>query len=332
MKLFEATSIGTLPLKNRLVMPPMNSRTANTDGTVSQRTIDYYTRRARGGVGLVVVEIVAVDPVYVVSPTQLRLSDDRFIPGLERLARAIKESGARAGVQLHHPGRQAPSSVTGAQPVAPSPIPSRGNQEVPRELSVGEIETLVTRFAEAARRAKDAGFDAIELHGAHGYLLCQFLSPYSNRRQDGYGGDTQRRARFPLEVVRGVRSRLGQDFPIIFRLSAEEHVEGGLTLEEGGLIARMLEAAGVNAISVSAGTDGAMEWAVQPMLLPKGCLVPSAAAIKRGVDLPVIAVGRLGDPELAEEVLQQGPGGLDSHGPTPARRPRPAAQGRRRAV
>jgi 2,4-dienoyl-CoA reductase-like NADH-dependent reductase (Old Yellow Enzyme family)/thioredoxin reductase len=244
--------------------------------------------------------------VHIVSPTQLQLSDDRFIPGMAKLAQAIKDNGARAAIQIHHPGRQAPTSVTGAQAVAPSALNSRRSGETPKELTPSEIEGLVGLFAQAARRAKDAGFEAVEIHGAHGYLLCQFLSPYSNHRDDDYGGDAARRARFPLQVIEGVRNVVGRDFPIIFRFSASEFTEGGLTVEDGKAIARLVEEAGVDCLSVSAGTDASLEWAVQPVLLPVGCLLPLAEAIRQEAYVPVIAVGRINHPSIAEAALQEG--------------------------
>ncbi|MEE8471709.1 MAG: FAD-dependent oxidoreductase [Dehalococcoidia bacterium] len=306
MRLFEPVRMGTLELKNRLVMPPMFSHLAEPGGTVSPAMIDYYARRARGGMGLIEVELTAIDPHQFTSPLQLRISDDSYIPSLAGLAQGIKENGARAAIQLHHPGRQALSRVTGRQPVGPSPIASSVNPETPRELTVEEIRGLVDLFAQAARRAGEAGFDAIELHGAHGYLLCQFLSPRSNHRRDEYGGDIRGRARFPLEIVAAIRREVGRDFPIIFRFSADEHTEGGLTLEETRPLARMLEAAGVDALHVSAGTDGTLAWAIQPILLRRGYLVPLAAAIKEEVGVPVITVGRINDPKLAESILEQG--------------------------
>ncbi len=304
-KLFEKIKIGSLELNNRIVMPPMGTQLANPDGTVSPRQIEYYSHRARGGAGLIEVEFSTVDPVQFAAPTQVRISDDKFMPGLAALASAIKSNGARAAIQIHHPGRQASARTTGVQPVAPSAI-AGPSPELPRELTVAEILELEERFAQAALRAKQAGFDAVELHSAHGYLLCQFLSPYSNKRQDDFGGDTRRRARFPLEIVSRVRQRVGNDYPILFRLSADEHVEGGLTLVETRLIARWLEEAGVNAISVSAANHASMEWSIQPMLLRPGCLAPLAGEIKKVVKVPVIVAGRINDPLVAERILEQG--------------------------
>ncbi|MBI4289590.1 MAG: FAD-dependent oxidoreductase [Chloroflexi bacterium] len=311
--LFKRISIRGLELPNRIVMPPMGTQFATAEGFVTPRQIEYYARRARGGAGLVVVEFSAVDPVQVAAATQVRISDDRFIPGLSALASAIKANGARAAIQIHHPGRQASAKTTGAQPVAPSAL-AGPSPEVPRELSVAEIHEIEARFAQAAIRAKRAGFDAVELHGAHGYLICQFLSAYSNQRQDAYGGDTQRRARFALEVLGQVRQAVGRDFPIIFRFSADEHVPDGLSTKETSLIARWLEEAGADAISVSAGNHASMEWAIQPMLMSPGCLAPLAAVIKKAIKVPVIVAGRINDPLVAERILAQGKADLVAMG------------------
>jgi len=312
--LFQPFKLGTVELPNRIVMPPMGTMLAERGGAVSRRLIAYYARRAEGGAGLIIVEICAVDPVQVTSPHQLKISDDSFIPGLAELVRAVKERGARVAAQIHHPGRQTSSRATGVQPVAPSPIPCPLIREMPRELTREEIAEIIERFAQGARRAREAGFDAVEFHGAHGYLICQFLSPFSNKRTDEYGGDVERRARFALEIVRRTREVVGPDYPLIFRLSAEEPVPGGLTLEETRAIARMLEEAGVDCISVSAGNYAVMERVVQPMLLPLGYLVPLAAEIKKAVRVPVITAGRINDARFAERVLRDGKADLIAMG------------------
>lgn len=333
-RLFENVRIGSLDLSNRIVFPPMGTQLATSEGYVTPRQIEYYARRARGGAGLVVVEFSAVDPVQVAAATQVRISDDRFLPGLRALASAIKSGGAKAAIQIHHPGRQASARTTGVQPVAPSAI-SGPSSETPRELTGEDLQGLVMRFAEAALRAKRAGFDAVELHGAHGYLLCQFLSGYSNQRQDEYGGDVRRRARFPLEVATRVREAVGHDYPLIFRMSADEHVPGGLTTDETRQIARWLEEAGVNAISVSAGNHASMEWAIQPMLLPPGCLASLGAEIKRAVKAPVIVAGRINDPLVAERMLTQGKADLVAMGRgllADPDLPRKAREGRSREI
>lgn len=303
MKLFDSTRIGTMELKNRLVAAAMNSRLAETGGYVSQRMINHYARRAQGGVGLIVVADGGVDLGHVNSHTQLRIADDSFIPGLARLAKAMKDNGAKTAIQLQHAGWRTASAVGLAQAVSPTSLTSRELGQPTRALTVAEIKVLVKQFAQAARRAKQAGFDAVEIHGAHGYLLSMFLSPYTNWRQDEYGGDLQRRARLALEIVAAIRQEVGRDYPVIFRISADENVEGGLILKESTVISQWLEKAGVDCISVSAGTEGV--GSSPGMLVPRGCLVPLAAAIKKEVSVPVIAVCRIDTPAMAESILQQ---------------------------
>jgi 2,4-dienoyl-CoA reductase-like NADH-dependent reductase (Old Yellow Enzyme family)/thioredoxin reductase len=301
-KLFEPGRIGSMELKNRLVMPPMATNYALKDGSVTQRQIDYYAERAKGGVGLVIVEISCVDsPVGKGAVKQICIDDDRFIPDLSKLAEAVKRHGAKVAIQIHHAGRQTSSKLTGHQPVAPSPIQGRRGEQ-PRELALLEIATLVSRFAEAAERAKKAGFDGVEIHGAHGYLISQFLSPLSNQRQDAYGGSVENRARFLLEVIEAIRGRVGRDYPVWCRLSAMEiGVEGGITLEETQVVAQMAEKAGVDAIHVSAHQVGPARR--PPMAQPPCLFVPLAEGIKEVVSVPVITVGRI-PPELGEGVLR----------------------------
>jgi len=306
MKLFEKVQIGTLELSNRIVFPPAGSLMTNEEGVVTQNTVDYYTRLASGGAGMIEVEGCTVDPEQLHWAPGLKLSDDRYIEGVSRLAVAIKEQGARAAIQLSHPGRNVFAGPL-VQPVAPSPVLSPMSGLMARELSLEEIPIIVERFGQAARRVKEAGFNAVDVHGGHGYLIASFLSPLTNKRVDGYGGDTQQRARFAVEVARCVRENVGRDFPIIFRISGDEHVEGGLTINETKIIARLLEEAGVDVISVSAGiTALSTEWIAAPMLLPRGCLVPLAAEIRKVVGIAVMVANRINDPQQAETILQEG--------------------------
>ncbi len=303
-KLFQPGKIGTMEIKNRIVMPPMATGYASEDGSVTDRLIAYYEERAKGGPGLIIVEISCIDaPVGRGLARQIGIDKDDFIPGLARLAAAIKRHGARAAIQLHHAGRQTSSRITGFKPVAPSPIPGRDG-ELPDELTIDGIKRLVNRFAEAAWRAKEAGFDGVEIHGAHGYLVSQFLSPLSNRRQDEYGGSVENRARFLVEVVKAIRARLGRDFPVWCRLSAVElNAEGGITLEETRVVAKMAEEAGVDAIHVSAHAVGTARR--PPMAQQPGAFIEYAEAVKKVVSVPVIAVGRI-TPEVGEDALHQG--------------------------
>jgi len=303
--LFSPIAIHTMTLKNRVVMPPMCTDYATIGGAVTDRMIAYYTARARGGVGLIDVEFAYVHPAGKVFDHMLGIYDDKLIPGLKRLADSVHQGGARIMIQIAHGGRRAHSDITGSTTVAPSAIP-RLNGETPKELSREEIEELIQAFILAARRAKKAGFDGVMIHMAHGYLLQQFLSPFSNARSDRYGGDLEGRSRFPLEILKGLRRELGGDYPITCRLCGDEFVKGGLNLSQSIQLAKILEANGVNAIEVSAGTHETGYVITAPPCYPMGFLSPLSEAIKKEVRIPVGAVGRIHTPALAEDLLQQG--------------------------
>ncbi|HHV44008.1 MAG TPA: FAD-dependent oxidoreductase [Firmicutes bacterium] len=303
-KLFSPGKIGSLTLKNRLIMPAMGSGMQDREGYVTERLYHYHRVRAAGGVGMDTVEIAAVHPTS--GGSGLAIWDDKYIPKMKELVDVIHQGGAAACLQLWHAGRQTNSRVTGRPIVAPSPIPCPLCQEEPEELSKETIKELVTAYAQAARRAKEAGFDAVELHGAHGYLIAQFMSPYSNKRIDEYGGTLENRARFALEIIAAVRDQVGQNYPLLYRLSGEEMVRDGLTIEDTKKIAKILEKAGVDAIHVSIGAYESLRYTVPPMDLPRGFNVWAAAEVKKVVDIPVITVGRINDPQLAEDILAKG--------------------------
>ena len=236
----------------------------------------------------------------------MRIYDDCFVEGLSKIASVIKNAGAVAAIQIHHAGRQTSSKVIGRLPFAPSDLkcPSiKGDVEV---LDENGIHRIVSLFGDAAERAVSAGYELIEIHGAHGYLINQFLSAYSNVRTDRYGGDTEKRTRFAADIVREVRSRVGKDIPISIKISAREFVEGGLTVEESIRILKILEKEGIDAVQVSAGNDATPEWISQPMFMKRGCLVDSAHEIKKAVSIPVICVGRINGPEPAEKIIREG--------------------------
>ncbi|MEW5784930.1 MAG: FAD-dependent oxidoreductase [Bacillota bacterium] len=297
--------IGGMELRNRVVMPPMGTNYADLDGFVTEQLIDYYRARAEGGVGLIIVEVAAVAPEGKAIKRQLGIWADKFIPGLRALAGAIKSHGAKAAIQLHHAGRQTSSQNTGLQPVAPSEIACPVCRETPRILSVEAIGGLVEAFGHAARRAREAGFDAVEIHGTHGYLLNQFLSPYSNKRTDQYGGSLENRLRFPLEVLAAVRRAVGEEFPVIYRMNANEYVEGGLTFDDARDFALRLVNSGVEALHISAGVYGSPAPMIATMATPPLPLAGYAAEIKEVVDIPVIAVGKIHDPEQGEALLEE---------------------------
>lgn len=307
-RLFAPGRIGRRTLRNRILMAPMEKNLATAGGGVTQRYVDYCAARAAGGAALILLESMYVDPAGRNHTYQLGLHDDALVPGYRRLVEACHRHGALVGAELQFAGRETSSRVTGCLPVAPSPIACTvlAGGETPRTLTVPEIRALVVKFADAARRAVAAGFDALEIHGAHGYLVGQFLSPYTNRREDEYGGDVARRLRFPLEVIRAVREAAGPEVALLYRLSADEHVEGGLRVDDVCRIAPELERAGIDALDVSAGIYESAVWIVQPMEMPPGCLAPLAREIRRHVGIPVSVAGRIADAAVAERILEAG--------------------------
>ncbi|MEE4265042.1 MAG: FAD-dependent oxidoreductase [Desulfobacteraceae bacterium] len=301
--LFAPFSLKTIELKNRIVMPALASFLIGDDGSISDATVEHYRRRAAGGPAMVITEACAVSPEGVVSSHQARIYDDRFIAGLSRLATALKAEGSVPALQIHHGGRQTSIKVIKRKPLAPSPLPCPAIRGDVEPLSIDGIQQLVQKFGDAAERAVQAGFELIEIHGAHGYLINQFLSGFSNIREDEYGGTVAARTRFAREIVKEVRRRLGPQFPISFKISAEEHVEGGLTTRESIEILKILVEAGIDIVQVSAGNDVTPEWICQPMFMEKGCLVPSAAQVKQALDIPVMVVGRINNPQLANDII-----------------------------
>jgi 2,4-dienoyl-CoA reductase-like NADH-dependent reductase (Old Yellow Enzyme family)/thioredoxin reductase len=278
---------------------------ATLGGAVTDRLIGYYGARARGGVGLINVEFTYVHPAGKVFEHMLGIYDDRLVPGLRRLTDAVHREGAKIFIQLSHAGRRTHSDVIGCLPVAPSPI-ARLNGETPRELSMPEVEELIQAFVQAARRAKKAGFDGVMIHMAHGYLIHQFLSPLSNKRTDRYGGDLGGRSRFALEILKGIRQEVGNEYPITCRLCGDEFVRGGIDLKEAIEISRLVERQGLDAIEVSAGTHETPQIMSAPAHFPMGFLSHLSEGIKKEVSIPVGIVGRIHEPELAESILRQG--------------------------
>jgi len=304
-QLFKPFRLGQLELKNRIVMPPMVTNYGSEDGFVTEELKHYYAARARGGVGLIIVEATCVESREGKGlMRQLLIDDDRFVPGLRDLVDVVKQEGAKIAIQLHHAGSEGRQSLTGIQPVAPSPIPKPGN-EMPRELTTEEVNELVLSFATAAQRAKSAGFDGVEIHGAHGYLIAQFLSSFFNERLDFYGGEIEGRARFLTEIIKATRELVGKEYPVWCRMNGREFgPEAGLTDEEAQQVARMAQYAGSDAIHVSVFAYGISPHTAPPMAQPHGNLVRFAETVKRAVTVPVITVGRI-DPEIAEKVIRE---------------------------
>lgn len=305
-KLFSPFTVKKIYLKNRIVMPPLASFLIGDDGSITDATIEHYRRRAAGGPAMVMMEACAVSPEGIVSSHQPVIYDDRYIEGLSKIAAVIKEEGAVPALQIHHGGRQTSAKVIHRKPLAPSPLPCpviRGDVE---PLTIDGIQNLVKKFGDAATRAYRAGFELVEIHGAHGYLVNQFLSNFSNIREDEYGGDVAGRTRFAREIVEEICKRIGNALPISFKISAEEYVDGGLTTRESIEILKILIIAGIDLVQVSAGNDVTPEWISQPMFMQKACLVESASQVKKAVDIPVMAVGRINDPQIADEIIRQG--------------------------
>ncbi|MHA1595373.1 MAG: oxidoreductase [Candidatus Baldrarchaeia archaeon] len=303
--LFEPGKIGKMEVKNRIIMAPMLVGLSEPDGSVGDRMIRFYAERAEAYVGLIAVGGVCPDPRYRSHPGQPALYDDKFIPGWKNFVEEIKRKGARVTVQLLHPGRLAPSIITKRKPVAPSPIPSKLTGETPKELTVEEIIEIENYFAEAAKRAKKAGFDGVEICASAGYIFNQFLSPATNKRTDEYGGPLENRMRFLLETVERIKSAIGKDYPLIVRISAEDYLPGGTTFDETKKVVKALEDAGVDAINVTTG------WHESPRPLitrevPPGGFVYYAEELKKIVDIPIIASNRIKYPQLASKIISEG--------------------------
>ncbi len=307
-KLLQPIKIGEIEVKNRFVMPPMVTNYAGRDGTVTERLKAYYRARAKGGVGLIIVEAAFVDPSGKGYSNELGIYKDDFIDGLKGLVDDVHPFGTKIAIQIYHCGRQSHGTMTGGRLIAPSPIPCPVCREEPKEMTKGDINNMIEAYGQAARRAMVSGFDAVEMHGAHGYLISQFLSPYSNQRMDEYGGPLENRARFPLEVLGRVRKEVGDAFPIIYRMSSEEFVDGGLTVEDTMAFSVILSDNGIDAIHVSGGVYESSAMIIQPAAVSQGLYVEHASAIKEAIGsrVPVFVVGRIKDPEMAEDILAQG--------------------------
>ena len=321
--LLKPGKIGQLQLDNRIVMLPMGTVLCGVWGEVTNELIDWYARRAIGGAGLIIVEVcmasTAIDPVRLISRI-LRADDDCYIPGLACLADAVHENGAKIGIQLTPgggaqasgghwlPGLQGVKDVT---LVSPSGVPAygvaqHGKVRKPVELSVKEIEKCIELCSDSALRVKKAGFDLIDIHAHEGYLIAQFLSPYFNKRTDEYGGNLYKRCRFLLKIIEGMRTAVGNDLAITVKYSIDEFIEGGRDIEESKIIAQKLQDAGVDGISCSLGVYGSKVPPVPPYYIPRGSLVYLTEAIKSVVSIPVMAVGRLDDAKLSEDILSHG--------------------------
>jgi 2,4-dienoyl-CoA reductase-like NADH-dependent reductase (Old Yellow Enzyme family) len=305
--------IGPVEIKNRIVMPPMTTRTADDEGFVTQDCIAYYLARVRGGTGLITVEMASPEKVGRHRRREIGIYDDRFIAGLRRLTDAIHRGGGKASIQLGHAGGHTRADICGETPIAPSAIVHPVYEItfetiIPQEMSKARIDETIAAHVAAALRARTAGFDCVEIHAAHGYLISQFHAPFENRRSDDYGGSLENRARFGLDVLRAVKAAV-PDIAVVYRLSVEDFFPGGLPYAEGRQIAIWAAAAGADALHISAGhyrSRPSAQVVLPPMSFPDATFLDYAAEVKKRVAIPVIAVGRLGDPATAERAVSQG--------------------------
>lgn len=299
-KLFEPIQIGSLTVKNRFVMPPMNSNLGDEEHFATERCARYYAERAIGGFGLQITEFICVSEEGLASPIQLGLYDDRFISGLHALTDRVHEGGGRIFAQLHHAGRVRYPGISNLPAVGASAIPVKGYPEPVHELLTAEIPEIEQKFVDAAVRAKAAGFDGVELHGAHGYLLAQFLSKSTNKRVDQYGGTLTNRARIVCEIIRGIKNVCGRDFPVSVRTSGNEGIEGGNTIQDAAAQCMLFEEAGADVLNVSYGT------AIESYYTPSGFNIDHVKKVKNVVSVPVIGIGRINDPTLMTYAVRSG--------------------------
>ena len=304
--IFNPLTVKNMTIKNRIVMTPMGTNYGEQNGEMSFLHMDYYEQRAKGGVGLIIVENASVDsPQGSNGTTQLRIDHDNYIPRLFKLCETVHSHGACIAVQINHAGASALSSRINMQPVSASNLPSKKGGEIPRPLQKEEITAIVKKYGEAAKRAQVAGFDAVEIHAGHSYLISQFLSPTTNNRTDEFGGSKENRARFAKMVMDEVRSQVGPMFPIMIRISADELVEGGNTLEDTlELLEYFAEEADI--IDVSAGLTGSIQYQIDANYLKDGWRSFMAKAVKEKFNKPVITTGNIRNPKIAEEILEDG--------------------------
>lgn len=307
-QLFSTANIRGLVLKNRIIMAPMATALADSEGYVTDQMINYYARRAQGGASLITVEGTAVSADGVGWERALRISDDSYIAGLQKLAEAIHLEGAKASIEIFHAGGK---GISGETLISPRPVPTLldiySGQRALREIRTSEIPDMEKAFADAAERAKNAGFDAVSLHMAHGYLIQQFLSPYCNHRSDQYGGSTENRCRFAVEILDAVRERVGGNFPVFVRFCADECIgREGIDPKEGESIARILQENGADLLDVS--VSGLMNsYLSEPTIsYPWGMNRMLSSALRKKVQIPISVAGKIKTPELAEDILEKG--------------------------
>jgi NADPH2 dehydrogenase len=303
--LLKSLTVGNIELNNRLIMPPMATSKSQGDGKVSEDILNYYKEKSEGGyISLIIIEHSFISKQGKASNGQLSVSEDSDIEGLKKLAKVVQNNGSKVVMQINHAGGAATIEVTGTKPVAPSAIfnPRFKAKEVPHELSKEEIKEIISDFGRAALLVKEAGFDGVEIHSAHGYLLNQFFSPLANKRTDEYGGDVNNRIRIHLEVIKAVKEAVGDDFLILLRLGAADYIEGGAVIEDGVIAAKKFEEAGVHILDISGGFNGY----TMPNASEQGYFWPLTDAIKKAVSIPVILTGGITEATAAERLLSEG--------------------------
>ena len=299
--------VGSLRLKNRIIMPAMGDALATVDGEITDDLIGYYEERAKGGTGLIITGVCRIDPDGAAIANQLAAYNLSHVGGLKKLADGVHRYDGRIFVQLHHGGRQTNTMVTGKQAVAPSPIPVPGGMPgIPRELTTEEVKEMVGKFVFGAVLAKMAGMDGVEVHCAHGYLLNQFISSFSNKRTDEYGGSLENRLRIVKEIIGGIKAKCGFNFPVSVRFTGDEFVQGGIQIEEAVEIARQMELFGADLLNVSGGGYQAPYGIMAPPTFKQGWMVPLAEAVKKAVNIPVGAVSLIRDFDYADQLVETG--------------------------
>lgn len=299
----KSLDIGKLSLKNRLVMPPMATAKSEINGNINQNILNYYDEKSRGGyISLIIIEHSFVSQQRKANNNQMSIAEESVVENLKKLAEVIHKNDCKTVMQINHAGSAAKTEVTGMEPVGPSAVLNPfGSGVVPRELEKDQIKVIVNEFKEAALRVKKAGFDGVEIHSAHGYLLNQFLSPITNKRKDEYGGDITGRIRLHKDIVKGVREVVGESFPIFIRLGACDYMDGGLTMEDGKIAAKLLERAGVDILDIS---GGLCRYTI-PGVNKEGYFTPLSKAVKEVVSIPVIVTGGVLHAKTADEILSR---------------------------
>jgi 2,4-dienoyl-CoA reductase-like NADH-dependent reductase (Old Yellow Enzyme family) len=313
--LFTLIKVGSVTISNRFCRSATHDFMANEDGSITERQVSLYRKLAEGEVGLIITGHAYVNPAGKASPRQIGAYDDRLIEGLSLIPGAVHQLSSKVFLQISHAGRQTKKKICGCVPLSPSAVYDPVSKKMPKELTTEEIKEVIDDFVQAGRRAKQAGFDGIQLHVAHGFLLSSFISPHTNRRQDEWGGSLSNRVRVVLEIVRGIKGLAGKDFPLIVKLNSTDFLPTGLKLEESIKIAKILEKEGINGIEVSGGMSEAGRGSVWQGLRSEeeeGYFVESAAKVKAAVGVPVFGLGGIRSFSVMEKIISEGKADLIS--------------------